>query len=910
MDDEPSDGGTLSYSLENAVWLEEFYRRWKEDPESVDPSWRSFFQGFELGRTAGEDQQKSDREYLRKQAGVYDLIYAYRTLGHYVAKLDPLGFNRGYLPELNLEEFGLSEKDLDKVFDSGSLAGGGDRTLREILRILEETYCGTVAVEYMHMQAFGERQWIARHLEGRLWDESVDPKEKRRILWDLIAAEEFERFLHTHFVGQKRFSLEGGETLVAMLNAVIEASPGLGIQEIVMGMAHRGRLNVVANVLGVDYMILFEEFNENYLPEGVLGDGDIRYHLGYDVRKPTSGGQLVGIHLTPNPSHLEAVCPVTEGKARAWQRRLADLVERRSVLPLLIHGDAAFMGQGIVQETLNLSRLEGYRTGGTLHIIVNNQIGFTTPPQESRSTYHCTAVARMLGIPIFHVNGDDPVAAVYVTRLALLYRQTFSRDVVIDLFCYRRHGHSEGDEPTYTQPTLYAVMAEHPPVARLFEEKLLQDGVVAPEEVAQFRKRFQEKLGKELAEAKRKQPRAELRPPLRCPELLEPVDTRVPLETLQRIGFAVTEVPAGWKFNPKILHLLSLRREMAEGRIPVDWAFAETLAFGSLLLEGIPVRLSGQDSRRGTFSQRHAVLYDTETGRPYVPLNNVSPEQATFCVYNSPLSEAGVLGFDFGYSLDYPEMLVLWEAQFGDFVNGAQVIVDQYIASSESKWGISSGIVLLLPHGYEGQGPEHSSARPERFLQLCAEDNLIVAQPTTPANFYHLLRRQALRKKPRKPLICLTPKSLLRDPRCTSPIEELAGDSFQEILPDPRVPSGAKTVIVCTGKVYYDLASFREKHGIGNEIALVRVEQLYPLHEEKVLGVFRRHSAKRIIWCQEEPRNMGAWTYMEGRLRRLLGQEILYVGREESASPATGSLGVHRLEQEDLVRRALSFSDE
>jgi 2-oxoglutarate dehydrogenase E1 component len=693
-----------------------------------------------------------------------------------------------------------------------------------------------------------------------------------------------------------------------MLDKILEECPRHGVEQIVMGMAHRGRLNVLANILGKDYEFVFNEFADNYVPNSELGDGDVKYHLGYEAMVTTSTGNKVGISLAPNPSHLEAVCPVVEGKARAWQRRLNDTVERKKVLPVLIHGDASFAGQGVVAETLNLSQLDGYRTGGTIHIIINNQIGFTTSPIDGASSQYCTSVAKMVGAPIFHVNGDDPIAAVTTIQLAFEYRQQFKKDVVVDMYCYRRHGHNEGDEPRFTQPLMYSAIEDHPPISDIFFGHLVKFGDITPDEVRAFRATFEEKLNNALQKSKvaTKTIVPAIRKSLACPELLDPVETAVSLEKLQEIGAAITREPANIEINPKIKRWLQSRHDMVQGKAPLDWSTAEALAFGSLLESGYPVRLSGQDSRRGTFTQRHSVLYDVNTRERYKPLANIKPGQASFCVYNSPLSEYAVLGFDYGYGLDFPDMLVLWEAQFGDFANGAQIIIDQYIVCSETKWGETSSIVLLLPHGYHGQGPEHSSARLERYLQACAEDNIQVANPSTPASYFHILRRQALRKI-KKPLVLMTPKGLLRDARCTSPIGDLAAGRFEEILPDPAAPKNAKRVIICSGKVYFDLVDHRKAEKI-DDTAIIRVEQLYPLHEKKLQTAVAAHTqAEKIIWCQEESANMGAWPFMEPRLRKLLGRDILYAGRDASASTATGSHAIHELEQRELVNQAFSL---
>lgn len=904
------DGGGGVGSASNGALLESLYEDWRRDPRSVDPTWRSFFEGFHLGcqqaPAPAAPAGTPDAALLKKQGSIFILLFSYRMLGHYIANLDPLGFNKAELPELDLRNFGFGEADLDTVFESLTLAGGGPRTLREILSILKDTYCDTLGVEYMHIQDFESRYWLRERMESSRNRPDYSVEKKKRVLFHLMEAELFENFLHTRYVGKKRFSLEGGETLIPALDAVLEACPRFGIRQIIMGMAHRGRLNVLTNILGKDLCQVFAEFHDKYVSANVRGDGDVKYHQGHETVCRLSSGESVGVSLAPNPSHLEAVDPVVEGKARAWQRRLDDMVARSSVLPVLVHGDAAFIGQGVVAETFNLSQVDGYRTGGTLHIIVNNQIGFTTLPQDARSTHHCTAIAQMLNIPIFHVNCDDPLKAVYAIELALEFRQKFHRDVVVDLVCYRRLGHNEGDEPSFTQPTLYSAIKEHQGGSAILTDKMLDDGELKREELDSYVSAFKGRLEDALngCKAVTEQFLPAIKEPMRCPQLLEPFDSSVDPAVLRQVGEAITRIPETHKVNAKIGRLMEHRVRMARGKDPVDWAFAEALAFGTLLHEGVPIRLSGQDSRRGTFSQRHSVLYDIQTRERYIPLRNVSRNQAVICIYNSPLSEMAVLGFDFGYSLDYPEMLAIWEAQFGDFANGAQTMIDQYISSAESKWGVTSRIVLLLPHGYDGQGPEHSSARLERFLQLCAEDNMQVANCTTPANYFHILRRQALRKI-RKPLVLMTPKSLLRDARCASSLDELSGGRFHEILPDAAVDAGAERVVLCSGKVYYDLLERREKVA-GRRTAIVRVEQLYPLHGERIKGIVGAHAPDaELVWCQEESENMGAWSHMEPRLRRLLGREIRYSGRDASASPSTGSHAIHILEQRDLVDRAI-----
>ena len=912
---------------ENSLFLEENYEQWRINPKSVDANWQAFFEGFELGSQLEPDLDsknnsngKASKTNLNdptpalpvvdpmQQGRLSHLLFAYRMLGHYIANLDPLGFNKRDLPELELHNFKFTDADLDREFNAGTAGGGGQKTLREILQILQDTYCRTVGAQYMHIQKFEIRRWLRDRMESTRNRPKFSDEKKRRILKNLIDAEHFEKFLHTSYVGQKRFSLEGGETLIPVLDAIIEGAPKRGIFKIAMGMAHRGRLNVLANIIGKDYKFLFDEFSDNYVQQDALGDGDVKYHLGYENTRTTSDGNKVSINLAPNPSHLEAVSPVVQGKARAFQRILNDSSERKKVLPVVIHGDAAFIGQGIVAETFNMSQLAGYRTGGTVHIIINNQIGFTTLPHDARSTLYCTSTAKMLDVPIFHVNGNDPIAAVHCIEMALDFRQRFSRDVVVDIVCYRKHGHNEGDEPSFTQPRLYAAIADQPLISDLLLKSLKNENVVSQEDAETFRNAFQ--IALECARNESRSETHKLKPAIKSslssPELLEHIDTKVNLNRLREVGLPLTTEPKKFNLNPKIKRLIKQRREMVEGKRPIDWGMAEALAFGTLLSDNIPIRLTGQDVRRGTFSHRHAVYYEVGTRERYIPLQKLAAKQGNFRIFNTPLTEAAVLGFEFGYSLDYPNMLLLWEAQFGDFANGAQVIIDQFITSSESKWNETSNIVLLLPHGYEGQGPEHSSGRLERFLQSCAEDNIQVGNFTTPSNLFHALRRQVLRPI-NKPLILMTPKSLLRDPRCTSSLEEITNGGFNEIIPDTKSNSGAKRIIFCTGKVYFDLEEYRENNNIDNT-AIIRIEQHYPLHSSKLIEAVRNHpDADRFVWCQEESENMGAWFFMESRLRRLLNHEIIYAGREASASPATGSRAIHQLEQTKLIKEAFTL---
>ncbi len=904
----------------NADLLEQNYEQWRRDPRSVDPTWSAFFEGFELGATQAKNGASPSQETAvaeqsvdaSLQTRVDGLVYAYRTLGHTIADLDPLAKTRPENPLLKLRELGFDEKDLELVVSSRFYLGGKRMKLRDMIASLERVYCGHIGAEFMHIQNPRVRNWVREKLETRGPDASVPPEIQQRILRQLVKVESFEHFLHTKYQGQKRFSLEGGESLIVALYGVLENCKLRGVEELCMGMAHRGRLSVIAEFLRKPFKLIFTEFSENYIPKTVAGDGDVKYHLGYvTLRKPKGGGE-VEVRLSANPSHLEAVNPVVEGMTRARQRIRKDAIDRRKVIAILIHGDAAFAGQGIVAETLNMSQLQGYRTGGTIHLIVNNQIGFTTLPADARSTYYCTDVAKMIEAPIFHVNGDDPLAVRFCAELALEFRQQFKRDVVIDIYCYRRHGHNEADDPVSTQPTLYADIGTHPSVGTLLERRLIETGMMPEAAVAALHKEMDDRHEKVLAQVKAEEKGDTMEKFAGSTAVVQPpychdrVETAVSMEVLTKVVRALTTVPIGFKIQPKLKNfLLDKRARVFANGGPFDWSYGEALAMGSLLLEKTPVRLSGQDCRRGTFSQRNAYLYDQKTRERYCPLKSIDPEQAQICIYNSLLSEAAVLGFDYGYSMNYPEMLCMWEAQFGDFANGAQVIIDQFISSAESKWQRPSGIVLLLPHGYEGQGPEHSSARLERFLQLCAEENLQVCNLTTPAQYFHVLRRQ-MKRAFRKPLVIMTPKSLLRLEAATSRLEEFTSGGFQEILPGAPVAdaNAVDRIILCAGKVYYDLLKYREEQKIST-VALIRVEQLYPLDESQLMEAVNAFpNAKTVVWCQEESHNMGAWTYMAPHLRRLLGKDALYAGRAASASPAVGSLAVHKREQQCLVEEA------
>ena len=908
----------------NLDLIEENYRRWEKNPESVDGSWRAFFEGFELGNTP--QRNGASAVAAPEVAGVREgplqtridgLVYAYRTLGHTVARINPLADKRPENPLLSLRELGFSEKDLDLQVSSKFFLDNKKMTLREMIARLEGIYADTIGTEFQHIQNPRIRNWVRDRLESRPANHHASIQVEIALLRLLLESEAFEVFLHTRYVGQKRFSLQGAESLMVVLDTILHRCPGEGVEEICMGMTHRGRLNVLANFLKKSLEVIFTEFSTNYVPELVAGDGDVKYHLGYrTIRKLASGAQ-VEIRLAANPSHLEAVDPVVEGIARARQRIRGDIEHRRKVLPLLIHGDAAFAGQGIVAETLNMSQLHGYSTGGTVHVVVNNQIGFTTLPEDARSSMYATDIAKMIEAPIFHVNGDDPIAVRFVAETALDFRQTFGRDAVIDMYCYRRYGHNEGDEPLFTQPDLYVKIAKRPSVAQLYKQELLESGVLNADDAASLEAEFELRLEMTLEEVKsleQEEPgqrnrfhesTAVFQPKYSS----ESAPTAISPKTLEQIVAGLTRVPEGFNLLPKVKRItIDRQREVYQSGGPYDWGFAEALAFGSLLLEGVPVRLSGQDSRRGTFSHRHSFLYDAKTGHPYLPLLHLAPNQARICIYNSLLSEAAVLGFDYGYSLDYPSMLCLWEAQFGDFANGAQTIIDQFIVSAESKWQRPSGIVLLLPHGYEGQGPEHSSARLERFLQACAEDNIQVCNLTTAAQYFHVLRRQ-MKRDFVKPLIIMTPKSLLRSEQASSRTEDFTTGSFSEILGAPEVapPEKIERVILCSGKVYFDLLNYRAAEKIANT-TIVRMEQLYPFAEEKLralLNPFRQ--AQKFVWCQEESQNMGAWTYIEPRLRALLGREIPYAGRNASASPAVGALALHKREQACVIAEAFAI---
>jgi len=853
-----------------------------------------------------------------KQAAVARLIQAWRERGHLVSNLDPLGSARPLQPDLEPSTHGLTIWDLDRTFHAG---GFGVLTLRALVDRLRLTYAGTLGAQYMHIDDPEERRWLQERLESSASQWPLDTAVRRRILQNVIEADSFETFLDVRFKGHKRFSIEGGESSIAMIEELIERAGATGVNECVIGMAHRGRLSMLANVVGKSTVQLFSEFEGDIDPDSFQGSGDVKYHLGASGVRRTAGGAEVTVSIAFNPSHLEAVNPVVEGLVRPKQDRLKD-EERARVIPILIHGDAAMSGQGIVAEVLNFSQIAGYDTGGTVHLVIDNQIGFTTNPSAGRSSTYCSDVALMVQAPVFHVNGGDPEACVRATQLAYDYRQRFHRDVALHLVCYRKWGHNEGDDPSYTQPILYRKIREHSPVAESYAAQLQQEGIATEAECAEWRNGQKKRLDDTYQQVQRNKERYELQELSAIPADSIPAShppRPVGRDVIEKIVERVTVFPADFQLHPKLAGFIQKRREAIDpakaGLATIDWALAETLAFGSLVLEGTPVRLSGQDSGRGTFSQRHCEYHDSENDRVYVPLQHLSPEQERFEVYNSPLSEYAVMGFEFGYSVADPLTLVMWEAQFGDFVNGGQIIIDQFIAAAESKWSQPSGLVLLLPHGQEGQGPEHSSGRMERFLTLCAEGNMQVANCSTPAQYFHLLRRQMHggpdRRGVRKPLIVMTPKSLLRHPKAVSSIEDLTNGVFQTVLNDATITdaNAVRRILVCSGKIYYELLAARDERRAA-DTAIVRIEQIYPFPETGFAETLRQyHAARQVLWVQEEPRNMGAWAFVREWMQPMLdaqGREIGYAGRPESASPAPGSLKRHQEEQALLIGEAFA----
>jgi 2-oxoglutarate decarboxylase len=851
---------------------------------------------------------------IDKAVGVQQLINMYRVRGHLIANLDPLGAKEPQThPELDINHYDLTIWDLDREFPTGGLAGRPTMKLRDILGVLRDAYARTIGVEYMHIQEPDQKAWIQEHVEGVSWEPSRE--EKGRILERLVAAEAFERFLHTKYLGHKRYSLEGAESTIPMLDALLSAAADDAVEEAILGMPHRGRLNVLTNVVGKSYAQIFLEFEGALDPLSAQGSGDVRYHVGATGKHASPEGNEVVVALASNPSHLEAVDPVVEGMARAEEDQKGDQ-ERRKILPVLLHGDAAFAGQGVVAETLNLSEVPGYDVGGTVHLVVNNQLGFTTAPEIGRSAVYATDIAKMVQAPIFHVNGDDPEACVRVMRLAFAFRQRFRKDVVVDMICYRRYGHNEADEPAFTQPRMYELIEAHPSPRTRYTETLVRQGDMTADEARGVGEDFRARLDAAFSETHQSAPPdpsqaatpdapSEPRLPAPQPDPSVRVATNVEGWTLERVVDGLMARPEGFTVHPKLERILQAHRVAFE-KGEVDWSLAETFAFGSLLLQGTPVRLAGQDTRRGTFSQRHGVLVDQRTEAEYFPLGHLAPDQAPFMLYDSVLSEFAALGFEYGYSVEYPEALVLWEAQFGDFFNGAQVIIDQFVAAAEDKWGQPSSVGLLLPHGFEGQGPEHSSARIERFLDLSAEDNMRVVYPSTAAQYFHVLRRQALATR-RVPLVCFTPKRYLRMPQSRSPVAELTEGGFRLTLDDRAEVDrdGVRRVLLCTGKIGHELMDKRDE--LGAPAAVVRVEQLYPWPEDDILTTIDSYpNAREVWWVQEEPANAGAWNFAHARLARALRDraELRHVAREASASPATGSQTIHEREQEQLLAAA------
>ncbi|KPJ77772.1 MAG: 2-oxoglutarate dehydrogenase [Deltaproteobacteria bacterium SG8_13] len=894
----------------NTDFIDAQFARWKHDPDSVSRDWQSFFKGFEIAYDrAPAAADGLDRQQVIKQSRVEALKYRYRDLGHLLACMDPLAACPTDHPLLSLESFGLTVEDLDKEFFTRRFAETDRAPLKEIIRNLRQTYCRSIGVEYMHLQDPDERRWLQERMEPTGNRPQLAPSEKIRILEKLYQSAIFEQFLNKKYVAVTRFSLEGGDAVIPLLDNLVERAAQQGVEEIILGMAHRGRLNVQTHILGKSYEDVFGEFESCYSPEDLVGAGDVKYHNGYLGDVETPGGRQLRIFLMNNPSHLEAVNPVVEGFARARQELLDDR-QRRRVMPLLIHGDAAFAGQGVVTETLNMSQLAGYKTGGTIHLVINNQIGYTTLPEDARSTRYSTDVAKMLMVPIFHVHGESPEAVVQVIRLATDYRMTFSKDVVVDLICYRRYGHNEGDEPYFTQPRMYEQIRQRPSLHQMYASTLIEEKVVDQSQLEKIENKISARLDSaydEISGSSCPFPENRFYDNLAnyaATYSHERVETGVAPNRLIELAQQLNAVPSDFSLFTKLERLLKKRLETVESAAGIDWANAEALAFASLVTEGHPVRLSGQDCERGTFSQRHSVLVDTATGDRYTPLNHLSDSQALYTVYNSLLAEVSVLGFEYGYSTARPEGLTAWEAQFGDFANNAQSVIDLFIASGETKWQRLSGIVLLLPHGLEGLGPEHSSARLERFLQLCAADNMQVCYPTTPSQYFHLLRRQ-VKATWRKPLVVMTPKSLLRHPAAVSSLQELASGTFREVIDQEDRSADIERVVLCSGKLYYALQQRQQKLA-DRTSTIVRIEQFYPFPEQQLKEVFLRYSdAKQWLWVQEEPENMGGWEFVRYRLEKMIGKPLVYVGREASASPASGFPLIYRQRQEAIIDQAI-----
>ena len=924
----------------NAAAIEALYEQYLSDASAVPTAWRDYFDTLgaddtEVVHSVIRDkllEGASSRRKVRgkattgtvaatasgeKQAAVSRLIQVYSLRGHQIADIDPLGLMDRPTPGvLKLDYLGLTDADMDSEFYTGGLAGMENERmkLRDILILLKSIYCGKIGAEFAHISRARERLWLRSRFEKGAAADTLSKEEKVSILEHLTSAEGIERYLHTRYVGQKRFSLEGGESLVPLLDDVIQQGGATGIREIVIGMAHRGRINVLVNILGKSPEELFEEFEGNYDLDELQGSGDVKYHKGFSADMKTPGGN-VHIVLAFNPSHLEIVNPVVEGSVRARQQRRND-TERQEVLPILVHGDAAFAGQGVVTETFQMSQTNGFRTGGTVHIVINNQIGFTTSrPSDSRSTDYCSDVAKMIEAPIFHVNADDPEKVLFVTRLALQYRQKFKKDVVIDLVCYRRHGHNEADEPSATQPIMYGQIRDQATTRALYAQRLVERGVISEEDVVQLQDEYRDRLdrGEPVPKSTLGMIGDEFTvdwSPYLGAQWNDDVDTTISPKTVDELSAAITHLPADMKLHGRVQRIIDERVSMAAGTVDMDWGFAETMAYASLINEGINCRLVGQDSGRGTFFHRHAVLHNQVNNREYTPLQSIVERRDAFRVIDSLLSEEAVLAFEYGYATTEPETMVIWEGQFGDFVNGAQVVIDQFISSGEAKWGRLCGMTMFLPHGYEGQGPEHSSARLERFLQLCAEHNIQVCVPSTPAQMFHMLRRQMLRQF-RKPLIVLTPKSLLRHKMSVSPVTSLSSGAFEPIIPEGTdiAAQDTKRVVFCSGKVYFDLLEARNVHGM-NDVALVRLEQIYPFPIEEYAVQLQQYAhVKDFIWCQEEPQNQGAWYQIRHRLQEAMSndQQLYYAGRPSAAAPASGIFKVHLQQQQALLEAALGI---
>ncbi|EFB41940.1 hypothetical protein pah_c022o270 [Parachlamydia acanthamoebae str. Hall's coccus] len=894
----------------NLALIDEMYAKFQADPHSVDSSWRHLFEEAKPGatQTFPSDRRGIDQMLIDQVAAggvrIYHLIEAYRTYGHYMAKVNPIATAPIEEPwQLKLETLGFTPEELSHRFPTCGLLNEASATLQELINCLREIYCENIGIEYMGLENPDMEKWLQNHIEPTRFKIELTFEQKRLILQHLNKSELFELFLHTKYTGQKRFSLEGGETLIPILDAIIEKGSQEGVEEFVLGMAHRGRLNVLSNILDKSYADIFSEFDEGYIPDSFEGSGDVKYHKGFSSNVQTATGHKVRVEMPPNPSHLESVDAVVEGEVYARQILAGDHETKKKVLPILVHGDAAISGQGVCYETMQMYDLPGYSTGGTIHVVINNQIGFTTLPRDSRSTHYCTDIARTFRAPVFHVNAEDPEACVYATLLAVQLRQKYRCDVFIDLNCYRKFGHNETDEPAYTQPYQYQLIRQKKPIRELYRDNLIHQGILEKQMAESLEHEFKESLQKALQETKIPTEKVKKVKSEDADELFVTYPTGVPQDTLVEVTEKLSTIPPDFHIHRKLENLIQDRRQMGIGQKSVDWGMAETLAYGTLLWDGVSVRISGQDVCRGTFSHRHAMWVDQQTDQPYFPLQHLKEKQGRFNIYNSPLSEYAVLAFEYGYSIGNPKALVIWEAQFGDFANGAQIVIDQYISAAEEKWGQKVGLVMLLPHGYEGQGPEHSSARIERFLTLAGDCNMQIVNPTTPAQFFHLLRRQTMLAS-LKPLVVFTPKGLLRHPAAQNPIQDFVNGSFQDIYDDPRASKKVKTLLFCSGRFYYDLDEERKKQGV-EDMVIVRIEQLYPLNVKKLLEIIKKYEGfSRCAWVQEEPRNMGAWNFIRPKLREILPStlELEYIGRACKASPAVGSYALHKQEHAEIIQ--------